>query len=162
MGSERSAVSRSQNRLRERAVSSVEHLLGSGGAACLLHAARPLGYALSQCGRGSWVRDPHVLQNTQPCPTDERTPTILEAACRRQWPSFVPAKTPLGQPLGQISDLLSVTYAICPRISQKKDQTTFSILNSPFFRSLWRRLAADNSVFCPSQDVRGTALGTNK
>ena len=51
------------------------------------------------------------------------------------WPSFVQAKTLVGQLwdslLGQISDVLSTAYAICPRISQK-NRTTFSILNSPF------------------------------
>ena len=45
--------------------------------------------AALQCGRGSWVIDPHVLQKTQPCPTDERTRAFLEAACRRQRPCRV-------------------------------------------------------------------------
>ena len=64
------------------------------------------GLAPSQCGRA--------------CPTVPSQLRLPEAACRRQRPFFVPAKTPLGQLLGQRSAVLSVTYTICPRISQKK------------------------------------------
>ena len=51
--------------------------------------------------------------------------------------------TTLGQLLGQISDVLSTAYAICPKISQKsiKPHFPFSILR---FLFSWRRLAVDN------------------
>ena len=67
----------------------------------------------------------HGIYAVEPIPK-----TTSEAACRRQRSSFVPAKTPLGQLLGQISDVLSITYAICPKISQKKEQTAFCVTDS--------------------------------
>ena len=81
----------------------------------------------SQCGRA--------------CPTVPGQIRLLEAACRRQSPPFVPAKTPVGQPLGQISDVLSITYTICPRISQKKIRPhfPFSILRFQFSLEAARR-----------------------
>ena len=98
MVSEPLAVSRSQNRLCQRAVSRGPH---DSKGVTLNAASRRIATAFMP-----WHRAPK--------PTSE-------AACRRQWPSFVPAKTLLGQLLGQISDVLSATYPICPRISQKKN-----------------------------------------
>ena len=85
-------------------------------ANCLLF----FGYRSSHVREGVTLNaDSHRIA-TAFMPWNRAPKPTSEAACRRQWPSFVPANTPLGQPLGQISDVLSVTYAICPRISQKK------------------------------------------
>ena len=68
------------------------------------------------------------------------------------WPSFVPADTLVGQLLGQISRVVSIAYAICPRISQKNISNRLFHSQFSVFSSLWRRLVADkNPVACSAR-----------
>ncbi len=108
-------MNRSQNHLRQRAASGLCPLAVRSGF---------VGHRSPRVAKKSNRARPEVSQSG----SWRRLADDAAVFC----PSQDARGTTLGQLLGQINDVLSTAYAICPRISQKKDQTTFSILNSPF------------------------------
>ena len=54
------------------------------GSLLIDHRSLVIAACAAQCGRGSWVIDPQVLQRTQPVPTVTRLRDISERASARQ------------------------------------------------------------------------------